>query len=320
MGITQLCVSPIASLWIWLKPRGLNWLLEHSVPADIQAWWTWVEEALAERLRKEEKARLGDESQDHKDFFHYLFQERDPVTGELGYSKEEYFEETQLLVTAGADTTAIVLAGVMFYLLRHPDAYARLTEEVLAAFDGAEEGIAPGKRLQSCKYLHAVLNEGLRMTPPVAAELAREILPGGAVIDDKFFPAGVTVSTSPFALGYNEEVFPEPLKFSPERWLVDDKTGVTEESVQQSERALAAFSAGSRGCVGKNLGWMEMNLALANLVYHFEMRRDPNNNLGGGDPVNGRPGRRSPDHYQTYDIFVALRDGPMVQLKKRVHS
>lgn len=318
---TQLANSPIAPLWVWLKPRGMDWLMRRFVPVDIKTWWAWLEDALADRLKEEEKARLDgqDESKAHKDFFHYLFQERDPVTGELGYSKEEYFEECNLLVTAGADTTAIVLAGIMFYLVRHPDVHARLTEEVRAAFDGAE-AITPGRRLQSCEYLRAVINEGLRTTPPVGAELAREVLPGGAVIDDRFFPAGVTVSTSPFALGRNEDVFPEPSKFRPERWIVDKKTGVTEESVQRSERAIAAFSAGSRGCIGKNLGWMEMSLVLANLVYHFEMRRDPDNNLGGGDPVHGKPGRRGPDDYQIYDVFVALRDGPLVQLRKRVHS
>lgn len=321
---TQISRSPILALWVWLKPRGLTWLLESAAPADIREWWAWVADALTERTKAEQKSRLeADDSTARKDFFHYIFQRHDAETGELGYSQAELWEECQLLVTAGADTTAIVLAGVMFYLVRRADAQARLAEEVLGMFDSADD-MAPGAALQACSYLRAVINEGLRMTPPVPAELQREVLPGGAVIEGHFFPAGTTVSVSPYALGYNEDVFPKPFEFRPERWVVGeegpDGEVVSEESVRASERALSAFSAGSRGCIGKNLAWMEMTLVLAKLVYTFEMRRDPSNNLGAGDAVKGRPGRRNPDQYQIYDIFVCLRDGPMVQLKRRVHS
>lgn len=294
------------------------------MPADIQGWWAWIADALAERTVAEQKSRLeADSSKARKDFFHYIFQKKDTETGELGYSQAELWEECQLLVSAGADTTAIVLAGVLFYLVRRADAQARLAEEILAAFDSADD-ITPGARLQACGYLRAVISEGLRMTPPVPAELTREVLPGGAVIEGHFFAAGTNVSVSPYALGYSKDVFPEPFEFRPERWIAGEKGPggevVSEESVRASERALSAFSAGSRGCIGKNLAWVEMTLVLAKLVYTFEMRRDPSNNLGGGDPISGRPGRRNPDQYQIYDVFVSLRDGPMIQLKRRVHS
>lgn len=314
----------MAPLLVWLKPRGLNWVLEHFAPADVKTWGAWVDQALEQRTRLEETTRLGqDKTKLRTDFFHYLFQTRDKDTGDFGYTKDELWEESQLLIIAGADTTAIVLAGMLFYLVRRADVQARLAEEVLATF-GSAEGIAPGAKLQSCKYLHAVISEGLRMTPPVAAVLDRQVLPGGAVIQGQFFPAGVNIGTSPYALGYNKDVFVDPFKFRPERWVVGEKGDagktVLRETVHEQERALSAFSAGSRGCVGKNLAWMEMSLVLAKLVAKFEIRRDPGNNLGGGDARSGRCGRRNPDQYQTYDIFVSSRNGPMVQLRKRVHS
>lgn len=317
-------MSPIAPLLVWLKPRGLDWFLENFAPADIRSWGSWVDHALEERTRSEEETRLGkEETEARKDFFHYIFQTLDKDTGDFGYTKDELWEECQLLVIAGADTTAIVLAGLLFYLVRRADIQTRLADEVLAAFNTAEE-IAPGPKLQSCVFLRAVINEGLRMTPPVAGVLDREVLPGGAVIEGQFFPAGVRIGTSPYGLGYSKDIFENPSEFRPERWVVGDKGPdgklVSQETVHEQERALSAFSAGSRGCIGKNLAWMEMALVLAKVVFKFEIRRDPSNNLGGGDPHNGRPGRRNPDQYQTYDVFVSSRDGPMVQLKKRVHS
>lgn len=294
------------------------------MPADILAWYCWLGDALAERTKSEKDSRLEqDASTPQKDFFHYIFQTVDAETGEMGYTDADLLEECQLLVTAGADTTAIVMAALLFYLVRRDDAQARLADEVLGAFDSAEH-IAPGPKLQSCIYLRAVINEGLRMAPPVPAELARRVLPGGAVIEGEFFAEGTNVSVSPWAVGYNEKFFAKPFKFCPERWIVGERGPdgevVTEESVRAGERGLCAFSAGSRGCVGKNLAWMEMSLVLAMLFYSFEIRQDPTSTLGGGDPVNGRPGRRNADQYQLYDVFVSLRDGPLVQLKRRAHS
>lgn len=309
---------------VWLKPRGLNWLQEHFAPAEIRNWGAWVDEALAKRTESEEKARLGqNDTNARKDFFHYIFQTLDKDSGQFGYTKHELWEECQLLVIAGADTTAIVLSGLLFYLVRQADVQARLAEEVHAAFDSAEE-IAPGPKLQSCGYLRAVINEGLRMTPPVAGVLEREVLPGGVEIQGQYFPAGVNIGTSTYGLSHNPDVFVDPFNFRPERWVAGQKgqdgQTISQEDVHEQERALSSFSAGSRGCIGKNLAWMEMSLVLAKLIFNFEFRRDPNNNLGGGDAINGRPGRRDPDQYQTYDIFISSRDGPVVQLKKRVDS
>lgn len=314
----------MAPLLVWLKPRGLNWLQECFAPADMRNWVYWVDKALDERIKSEGKICMGqDDTKLRKDFFHYIFQTLDKETGQMGYTKEELWEECQLLIVAGADTTAIVLAGLLFHLVRLPDVQARLAAEVLAAFDSAE-AIAPSPKLQSCSYLRAVLNEGLRMTPPVAGMLDREVLPGGVVVEGQFFAAGVNIGTSPYGLSYNRDAFQEPFEFRPERWVVGEKGHdggtILQETVQQQERALSAFSAGSRGCIGKNLAWMELSLILAQLIFKFEIRRDPSNNLGGGDPHNGRPGRQDPNQYQTYDVFVSSRDGPMVQLKRRARA
>lgn len=313
----QLSRSPIAPLWIWLKPRGLDRLLDMVSPKGIKKWWSWMENVLAERAKREEESQF-DETNIRRDFFHYLYNGGDPENGGAGFSTAELWEEMQLLIIAGSDTGSIVLAGIFFYLTRHPDALARLAEEVTTTFGSVSE-IASGTKLNSCKYLKAVIQEGLRMTPPAPGEVGRQVQAGGVVVDGEFFPEGTHVTTCIWALSYNEDVFPEPLKFRPERWIVGEK-GVTPESVALNERALGAFSAGARGCIGKNLAWMEMSLLVAKFVYLFEIRRDPVNNLGGGDPsAKGFAGRRNPNQYQLFDTFVCQRNGPLVQLKRRAH-
>ena len=324
-GFTQLmqpiAMSPFAGFWAWLKPRGLDWLLQVATPPALKKWESFVEGCLADRTKvEEERGRqlqdgLVPEGEIRKDFFYYLFHAEDPETGTKGFPPHEMYGEAELLIIAGSDTTAIVISALLFYLVRNPAIQAMLVDEIRSTFSSSSE-IKSGPQRQSCKYLRAFIQEGLRMTPPVAGETLREVREGGTDVEGTYFPPGVNVSTAYYCLSYNRDVYPEPLKFRPERWLVDEKEGSTVESVALAESGACAFSTGSRGCPGKYLAWKEMSIVMAKLVYMFDMRQDPSNSLGGGSPRAGR-GRENADLYQTYDVFVSLHDGPMIQFKRR---
>ena len=312
--------SPWADWWIWLKPRGLDWLLKYAVPEDLKKWQAFVAKNLDKRTKKEQalKATGEAESGARKDFFHYLFDAKDPETGKPGYDLGELWGECELLTIAGSDTTAIVTAAMAFYLARNPVIQAKLAREISSTFESYGE-IAAGPKLHSCKYLRAFIQETLRMTPPVPAELAREVLPGGTTVESEFFPADTKVSTCLYCLSYNKDVFPEPSKFRPERFLdiTEDPMGDSAENVALAESGVCAFSIGSRGCVGKNMAWLEMQLVLAKMVFSFELRQDPSSDLGAGS-AQLRPGHQNPNQYQLYDAFVAMRHGPIVQFKARM--
>lgn len=221
------------------------------------------------------------------------------------------------MLIAGSDTTAISTAAAAFYLVRNPAVQARLAAELRAMFDSPED-IKAGPRLQNdCKYLQAFIKEILRASPPTPAEMSRVVLKGGAVVDGHFLPEGVKASVSPYCMHHNPDLYDQPFEFRPERWIVGEK-GTTPESLARAESGYAPFSAGPRGCLGKNLAYLEMSVVLGKLVHEFEIRQDPDsNNLGGGRP-DLEEGRRRPEQYQLYEIFVAMRDGPMVQLRRRV--
>jgi cytochrome P450 len=233
-----------------MKPRGLDWLLKYAVTADLKNWQAFVARNLDERTRKEQalKHSGNSESSARKDFFHYLFDTRDPDTGQPGYDLSELWGECELLTIAGSDTTAIVTAAMTFYLARNPSIQAELAREILSTFSSFEEIIA-GPKLQGCKYLRAFIQETLRMTPPVPAELAREVLPGGTTVERQFFPQDMKASTCLYCLSYNNDVFAEPFKFRPERFLdvTEDPLGDSKENVALAESGVCAFSTGSRG-------------------------------------------------------------------------
>lgn len=301
---------------MWLKPRGLDCLLAVASPPVVLKWQNFVAECLDKRSKVEQELEKNPkpEGEVRKDFFHWLFKAVDPETGERGYDLDELYAECELLTIAGSDTTSVVLSAAFFYLARNPDIQAKLAQEVLSTFSSYSE-IKGGSKISSCKYMTAFLQEAMRMTPPVAAEPGREVLPGGTTVEGHFIPEGFHVSTGLYCLSYNENIYPEPFKFRPERWIAGEASA---ESLAMAEDAFCAFSFGSRGCVGKNLAWLEMRLVIAKMLWSFEVKADATNKLGGGD-LKSMPGRQGEDHYQIYDIFVAGRKGPMVHVKRRKH-
>lgn len=275
----------------------------------MQDWQKFVQQCLNDRtLLEQRKANSGS----RKDFFHYLYNAIDPDTGERGFSLDELYGECESLIIAGADTASVVISALFFYLARKPEIQNRLAQEVLTAFADSSQ-IRSGEALQSCIYLRAVIQEALRMTPPVSAEPSREVLDGGTIVDGHFFSSGVNISTGFYCLSYNQDIFPQPFEFRPERWMAEHSSA---ESIELAENGFCAFSHGSRGCPGKNLAWLEMKLSIAKVIHNFEIKPDATNDIGGGC-VNGRAGRQTVEQYQTYDAFVSLREGPMVHFKRR---
>lgn len=291
-----------------------------SPPAVVQ-WQNFVDKCLADRTQVQQDLENSSkpDQEVRKDFFYWLFKADDPETGKRGYTLDELFGECELLTIAGSDTTAIVLSSAFFYLARRPDIQAKLAKEILSTFSSYDQ-ITSGSKIKSCKYLTAFLEEALRMTPPVSAEPARTVLKGGTTVDGHYIPEGLHVSTGLYCLSFNKDIYHEPFIFRPERWIIADEKseGSSVETVAAAQNAFCAFSTGSRGCVGKNLAWLEMRIVLAKTLWKFEVKADPTNKLGGGDS-QGKPGRQREDEYQTYEMFVSNRKGPIVQVKKRVH-
>jgi len=93
------------------------------------------------------------------------------------------------VIIAGSETTATLLSGTTYHLLQNPDKLAILTKEVRDAFSSEDEiNISSVNKL---KYLLAVLDEGLRIYPPVPGGLPRRVPAPGETILGRYVPAGV---------------------------------------------------------------------------------------------------------------------------------
>ncbi|TGJ80814.1 hypothetical protein E0Z10_g7949 [Xylaria hypoxylon] len=174
----------------------------------------------------------------------------------------------QAIVIAGADTVSHALTGATYFLCANPACLKELQDEIrgLGSYDALT-----GTRLASLRYLNAVLEETLRAFPPIAFGLPR-VSPGDYV-DGHFVAPGATVSAPHWAIVHNEAEWDDPYTFRPERWLA-------EGGVPQPRNL--AFSTGPRACLGIGQAWLEIRIALAKLVYTYDLEfaRDHGDWLG----------------------------------------
>lgn len=177
--------------------------------------------------------------------------------------------------------------------------------------------------MASCSYLRAVLDETLRISPPVPGTLWRELAPDDnvepLVIDGHVVPHGTLVGVNTYSIHHNPDYFPSPFVFKPERWLEPSKNkDGTTSSGHIVHEAFTAFSHGARGCAGKAMAYMEASLTLAKTIWYFDFKLPdgPSAAVGGG-VAGKRNGRGRPEEYQLYDVFSSGHDGPNLVFRAR---
>ncbi|ETS76382.1 hypothetical protein PFICI_11769 [Pestalotiopsis fici W106-1] len=159
-------------------------------------------------------------------------------------------------MAAGIDTTGDALCFLMWEISqpRSRIVQTRLQQEIQAHKDLTPEKLP---------YLEAVVLEGLRCFPAIPMSLPRYVPSGGRTIDGYFIPEKTIVSSQAFSTHrINEDVFPEPNTFNPDRWLAP--TGDKER-----KQLFFAFASGGRGCVGKHLALAEMKTLLVDVYSRF---------------------------------------------------
>lgn len=98
-------------------------------------------------------------------------------------------------IVAGSDTTATSLSGILYHLLKNPQAVQRLRQETeeIGPEDSGNRTIS-WTQSQQMPYLQAVIKEALRLHTAVALPMERVVPQGGAEICGHYFPGGVSDS------------------------------------------------------------------------------------------------------------------------------
>lgn len=134
------------------------------------------------RAKTEKRIALGGDTR--KDFMTYILRNNKDGTS---MTYEEILANARTLIGAGSHTTASALAGLTFYLIKSPEVYSRLAEEIRSTFS-SEDGITM-KSTAALPFLYACIEEALRIYPPLA-ETPPRVSPG-AFVNGHYIPKGV---------------------------------------------------------------------------------------------------------------------------------
>jgi cytochrome P450 len=160
-------------------------------------------------------------------------------------SDAELRDELMTLLAAGHETTATALAWAVERLVRHPDKLARLAEEAAAGGDD---------------YADAVAKETLRLRPVIPIVVRR--LQEPMEIGGHLLPAGAAAAPCIYLMHRRPDVYPEPERFRPERFLERPAGTYT----------WIPFGGGVRRCLGASFALFEMKTVLATLVTRLRLR------------------------------------------------
>ena len=178
-------------------------------------------------------------------------------------SDRQLRDEAMTLYLAGHETTALTLAWSWYLLSQH----RRVEEKLVSEWQRILRGATPtAQHLQRLPYTAAVLAESMRLFPPVyviGREATTELELGGYRVKP-----GYTVLMSQWVNHRDQNYFPDPEEFRPERW----QDGLAR---RLPKFAYYPFGGGQRICVGSKFALIEATIILAAVGQHYRFTVDP---------------------------------------------
>jgi cytochrome P450 len=166
-------------------------------------------------------------------------------------------DEAMTFMLAGHETMATALTWMWYLLGQHPAVAARFYAEIDAALGDREP--APDD-LPKLPYVRRVFAETIRLYPPLWAFTRRAL--HDVPIGPYMIPKHVPVVVSPYIVHRNPAVYPDPLRFDP------DRAGM---SGDPSDLSYFPFSGGVRRCIGEPFAWAEGVLVAATVAQRWQI-------------------------------------------------
>ncbi len=216
----------------------------------VMAQQRYCDQLIYEEIRD----RRANPDNDRIDILNLLITATDEA-GE-GLNDEELRDELMTLLFAGHETTATALSWALYLIHNHPDVHQKLMEE-LASIGPDFDPITVFK----LPYLTAICNETLRLYPVAMLTFFRQAERPTSLMGYEL-TANTVVVGSIYLNHRRPDIYPEPEKFNPDRFLKN----------QYSAYEFIPFGAGSRRCIGDALAKFEMKLVLATLLTQVKLQ------------------------------------------------
>ena len=287
--------APYVRFWRWFLGSDFPSLLHMQTAIDAQIYAQFASDLVTNRTSR--LLEDGYENEKADDIFEHLIKVK-------LYNGRDLRADSSLLIAAGSDAVRLTIAATIFFWLQNPTSFQKATEEIRGCVTATEQ--ITDNKLSSLRYLRACVDETMRLCPPKASSLPREVRRGGISIDGIHVPKGMTVGTSTFALHHDPDIFPNPFVYNPNRWLLQPQD-------RRMHAAFNPFLKGPRICPGQTVAYFAIELALFHLVYRFDVREASSVQT----KVDRGAGFGGTDAYQFNDWILGYADGPYIDLKER---
>lgn len=177
-------------------------------------------------------------------------------------TREDILSEVTGLLAAGSETTAVTLTWLFYELGHNPDLERRLHREVDTLLMNSP---LTAQTLAALVFTRRLVNESLRLYSPawlVTRQARRPVRLGEVDL-----PAGEDIVWSPYTLHRDPGLYPDPLRFDPDRWLP--------ERPQPPKGSFLPFGAGKRQCMGNEFALAEATLITAMVASRWRLRPVP---------------------------------------------
>jgi cytochrome P450 len=178
---------------------------------------------------------------------------------------EEIFDELLTLLVAGHETTATALSWTIHRLTQHPSVLRKVQTELDHVFPDGEVVV---ERLRELVYLEAVIKESMRVHPVIPG--VGRMLMAPEEIGGVSLPSGVMVGCSIYLSHMNPNVWPDPHRFDPDRFL----------NTRPAPHTYFPFGGGTRRCIGEAFALYEMQAVLAAILMRFVPLCAPHRTVG----------------------------------------
>ncbi|XP_054156812.1 cytochrome P450 3A9-like [Oppia nitens] len=171
---------------------------------------------------------------------------------------------------AGYETTSTALGFVAHILVNNQDIQDRVRQEVRKLYE--TDGRLDYNTVSKLEYMECVINETMRLYPPLISFVARETNADYPIGTNITIPKGTAVQFATYYMHHDPDYWPEPEKFDPERFSSGDS--------RRHPYSWQPFGSGPRNCVGIRLAYFEIKLCLAKLLFNYRLEPGPRTELG----------------------------------------
>uniref|UniRef100_A0ACD6AR93 Uncharacterized protein n=1 Tax=Avena sativa TaxID=4498 RepID=A0ACD6AR93_AVESA len=226
-------------------------------------WAHLLDKVIDDRVSKD-RSTFNHKDADFVDILLSIQQEYNLTRGQMkSLLTDVFFGAT----SSSSNTLELTLAELM----RRPRKMKKLQDEVRSIVPRGQK-IVSEIDIDNMSYLRAVIKESLQLHPP-APLLAPHLAMAEGNIDGYMVPAGTRIVVNAWAIGRDSASWEYPEEFIPERFV--EGGNVVHVNFKGNDFQFLPFGAGRRMCPGMNLAITNIELILANLIYHFDWELQP---------------------------------------------